>query len=45
LNGAIKQHGKVESRKPLTSDTPGEISAGDLVFGEISAGDLMFIEI
>jgi hypothetical protein len=34
IEGAMKQHAKVESSKPLYSEVPGEISAGDLMFIE-----------
>jgi hypothetical protein len=37
IEGAMKQHAKTESSKPLYSDVPGEISAGDLMFIEAKA--------
>jgi hypothetical protein len=37
IEGAMKQHAKVESSKPLYSEVPGEISAGDLMFIEAKA--------
>jgi hypothetical protein len=37
IEGAMKQHAKIESNKPLTSEIPGELSAGDLMFIETKA--------
>jgi hypothetical protein len=37
IEGAMKQHAKIDSVKPLTSEIPGEISAGDLMFIETKA--------
>jgi hypothetical protein len=37
VEGAMKQHAKIESSKPLTSEIPGEVSAGDLMFIEVNA--------
>jgi len=37
IEGAMKQHAKIDSTKPLTSEVPGELSAGDLMFIETKA--------
>jgi hypothetical protein len=35
IKGAMKQHSKLRSSKPLNSQVPGEVSTGDLMFIEI----------
>ena len=35
VEGKMKEHAQVESKKPLWSDVPGEVTVGDIMFVEM----------